>query len=81
MRRNARARSGGKIVPESVAFYRQLVTHPLIDRRDLRTTMLVALSQIATLAGAMSSAISAGRWSGSRATKHELVADLGDASP
>jgi glycosyltransferase involved in cell wall biosynthesis len=79
MRRNARAGSGGKIVPESVAFYSQLVTHPLIERRDLRATILVALSQIATLAGAVSSAISTGRWSASRAKQHELAADLGDA--
>ncbi len=78
LRRNARLRKGGKLVPESVSFYRHLITHPLTERREARATMLVALSQIATLAGAISSAIPKGRWGAARAKDSRRVSDLGE---
>ena len=53
-------RKGKRLVPEPAGFYSGLILHPLQQERNaraVRAVLLLALSQAATIAGAVSAAV------------------------
>lgn len=71
-------RSGNRLVPESPGFYASLVLHPIRHDslpRALRTIALLALSQVATLAGAIATAVEPSNRTKRRQDAHSRIAE------